>query len=331
MENFMDLLHQLGFTDWPVLWAGLIKPMLRLVFFIAAGLMLGNIIEALNWTHGVARIAAPLVRMGHLRDISGASFSMAFFSTITANTMLAGSYEKGEISRRELVFANLFNSTPAFFLHLPSMFFMAVPFIGDAALTYVGLVLAAAILRTLGTVVAGRIMLPPLPEGCITCRLEEERSNSWKDALRKSWRRFRQRLPHILYITMPVYVLMYVMNKTGGFDSLQAMMEGKVGVLNFLNPAGISVVLMHLAAEFAAALAAAGQLLHAGTLTARDVVMTLLVGNILSSPMRAFRHQFPSYAGIFKPRLALFLIAFNQVLRAASIALMAALYYWLTA
>lgn len=330
MEQLTTLVHQLGLSDWAVVWPGLLKPLLRLVSFIAAGLMLGNIIEALNWTHGVARIAAPLVRMGNLRDISGASFSMAFFSTLTANTMLAGSYEKGEISRRELVFANLFNSTPAFFLHLPTMFFMAVPFIGDAAFTYVGLVLAAAILRTLGTVAAGRIMLPPLPEGCITCRLEEERSSGWREALRKSWQRLLQRLPRILYITIPVYVLIYALNRTGGFTAVQRVMEDNVGALGFLNPAGLSVVLLHLAAEFAAALAAAGQLLHAGTLTARDVVLTLLVGNILSSPMRAFRHQFPSYAGIFKPRLALFLIGFNQVLRALSIALMACLFYWWT-
>jgi hypothetical protein len=45
------------------------------------------------------------------------------------------------------------------------------------------------------------------------------------------------------------------------------------------------------------------------------------VGNILSSPVRAVRHQFPYYAGIFKPALALNLIISNQALRAGSIAL----------
>lgn len=324
------LVQQLGLTDWSIVWPGLIWPLCRLAFFIAVGLMVGNLIEALNWTHGVARIAAPLVRMGHLRDVSGAAFSMAFFSTITANSMLAESYASGEMPRRELVFANLFNSTPAFFLHLPTMFFMAVPFIGDAAFVYVGLVLGAAVLRTLGTVIAGRIMLPPLPEGCITCRLDDEASRGWRDALAKSWRRLKLRLPRVLYITVPVYILMYALNRTGGFDTVRKAMATHVDLLSFLNPEGISVVLLHLAAEFAAALSAAGQLLHAGVLTDREVVLTLLVGNILSSPMRAFRHQFPSYAGIFKPRLALFLISFNQTLRATSIILVTLVYYWAT-
>ena len=61
------------------LWQGLLGPLLRLVFFISLGLLIGNLIESLNWTHRVARIASPLVRRAHLSDITGASFSMAFF------------------------------------------------------------------------------------------------------------------------------------------------------------------------------------------------------------------------------------------------------------
>ena len=36
----------------------------------------------------------------------------------------------------------------------------------------------------------------------------------------------------------------------------------------------------------------------------REIVLVLLIGNILSSPIRAVRHQYPYYAGIFKPVLA---------------------------
>ena len=44
--------------------------------------------------------------------------------------------------------------------------------------------------------------------------------------------------------------------------------------------------------------------------------------------MRAFRHQFPYYAGIFKPRIAAKLIIHNQALRAASIVLVTVVYAW---
>jgi hypothetical protein len=63
-----------------------------------------------------------------------------------------------------------------------------------------------------------------------------------------------------------------------------------------------------VAAEFTAGLAAAGALLAAGSMSSREIVLALLVGNILSSPIRALRHQYPYYAGIFKPGLAAQLI-----------------------
>src|SRR5210317_1196927 len=127
-----------------MLWQGLGWPLLRLVFFISLGLMIGNLIESLNWTHGIARLASPLVRIAHLSDITGASFSMAFFSSVTSNTMLSEAYAQGNISKQELVFANLFNSLPTYFLHLPTMFFLAVPLIKSVAFIYVGLTLFAA-------------------------------------------------------------------------------------------------------------------------------------------------------------------------------------------
>jgi hypothetical protein len=59
----------------------------------------------------------------------------------------------------------------------------------------------------------------------------------------------------------------------------------------------------------------------------KEVILALIVGNILSSPMRAIRHQLPYYAGIYKPALALRLIFYNQSLRIGSLMLMA-LSYW---
>ncbi|THB63670.1 MAG: hypothetical protein D6E12_16440, partial [Desulfovibrio sp.] len=73
-----------------------------------------------------------------------------------------------------------------------------------------------------------------------------------------------------------------------------------------------------------------GALLEGGGLEAREIVLALLAGNVLSSPMRAFRHQFPYYAGIFKPRLALKLIAYNQTLRALSIIAVGMGYFFLS-
>lgn len=316
--------------DHTALWAGLGAPLLRLLASLSFGLLVANVIESMNWTRGVARVAAPLVRMGHLRDVAGASFSLAFFSTVASNSLLAESYERGELSRRELMFANLFNSLPAYLTHLPTLFFMTWTVLGWPAVVYVGLTLAAAAFRTALTLVCGRLLLPPLPEGCVTCRLDEHGSTTPGSALQRAWARFRRRLPRLVLFTVPVYVAMYALQRSGGFAIAQRWLETHVEWLGFLRPEALGIVVLHLAAEFGAALSAASAVLNTGSLTEREIVLALLVGNVLSTPMRAFRHQFPAYAGYFRPALAFNLVVANQLLRAASIIGVGVLYYSIT-
>lgn len=314
-------------VSWHALWTGLCWPLLRLTFFISVGLFVGDLIESLRWTRHVAKIADPLARRARLGDVSAASFTLAFFSGVAANTMLAEAHAKGTISDRELVLSNLFNSLPAYFLHLPTIFFIAAPFIGRAALVYVGLTATAALLRTLAITVAGRRLLPPRAEGCLPCRLDEmEQKRDTRSPLAKTWRRFRKRLPKIITITAPIYTLFYVLKQLGLFQWLEGLMAGHVSLFSFLPPEALGIVAFHMAAEFTAGLAAAGALIAAARLTDVQVVLALLLGNVLSSPMRAFRHQFPYYAGIFKPRMAFKLILYNQLLRVATVTLVGAIY-----
>ncbi|MBW2505469.1 MAG: hypothetical protein JRD19_00185 [Deltaproteobacteria bacterium] len=314
-----------------MLWQGLGWPLLRLVFFISLGLMIGNLIESLNWTHGVARLSSPLIRNAHLSDITGASFSMAFFSAVTANTMLSEAYEQGRLTKQELVFSNLFNSLPTYFLHLPTLFFLAAPLLKGVAFVYVGLTLLAAFLRTVCILIVGRVLLPGNKEHCVTCRLEENRVSSLAQAFHKAWVRFRKRIKRILLVTVPIYTAVFILNRFGLFALVQEWLARHVKLLAWLHPESLGVVALQLTAEISAGMAAAGALLDNGSLEVRQVVLALLVGNVVSSPMRAVRHQFPFYAGVFQPKLAVELITYNQIFRTGSIILVGVFYYFLSA
>lgn len=317
----------LSFMDFDVLWNGLFRPLLRLIISISLGLAIGNIIEALHWGRFLTKISAPLVRMAHLQDVSGAAFTMAFFSSITANTYLAEQYEQGKIIRKELYFSNLLNSTPVLFLHLPSLFFLAVPFLGEAAFWYVGVIVSAALFRTLVTVIAGRFILPPTPEGCVTCELDENAPNGAKEVIQRVISLFIRRIRRVLLVTIPVYTVVFILNRLGVFQALNDVVGGNNGLLPFIKPEAAGVLILSLAAEMTASMAAAGALLTEGTIQAKDVVLALLAGNILSSPMRAIRHQFPIYMGIFPSRLAFWLVVCNQSVRACSLILFTFVFY----
>lgn len=333
--------------DTMVLWEGLVRPMLRLVTGLALGLLVANVLEALRWTRYLARLAAPLARTAHMGEVAAASFSLSFVSAASSSALLAEAYESGEMTRRELVLANLFNSLPAYLLHTPTIFFLTWPVLGFPALVYVGLTLLAAAGRTCLTVVVARLWLsgrewaPVTGDGpqCTTaketlglCRVNPDAVDTaphrWRTALRKAWARFLRRLPKLIYFTVPVYITMYLLQHYGYFALFEAWMTEHAGFLSFIKPQAMGIVLLHIAAELGAALSAAGSILHTGALSVQDVVLALLVGNILSTPMRAIRHQFPSYAGYFKPAMALLLIVVNQGLRAASLVVVTIIYYF---
>ncbi|MDE7241485.1 hypothetical protein [Desulfovibrio sp.] len=319
-------------TDWPALWHSLLWPLSRLLLGLAFGLLVANVLEALNWTRGLARLAAPLARAAHMPPVAGAAFALAFVSPASANALLSERRDAGGLSSGELMLANLFNSLPAYLVHTPAIFLLTWPVLGFPAVIYVGLTLLAAVARTGFTVLLGRALLPaPGADAALPAPKQEPQGKTGPTgALEKAWRRFRRRLPRLVAFTVPVYILMYALQRLGAFAALEAWLAGHMDWLAFLKPQAVGVIVLHFAAELGAALGAAGSLLEAGGLSARDVVLALLVGNILSTPVRAIRHQFPAYAGFFRPAEALRLILANQGLRAASMALMTWGYYLCT-
>ncbi len=312
------------------LWLHLGWPLLRLLIFLAIGLLAALFIESLNWTRKMAMIARPLTRFGHLSPLTGAAFSLCFFSGMAANTMLAEGYDKGQMSRKELILANLFNSLPANFLHLPTTFFIAVPIIKGAAFIYIGLTVSAAVLRTLLITLLGRLLLPAANTEAMQAEMPPDPAHPFRSALTNTIKRFKRRIRKIVSYTVPIYIFFYYLSEAGFFTAAEGFMAQHLSWLAWLSPQAISILTFQVAAEFTAGLAAAGALLANGSMSVREIVIVLLIGNILSSPIRAIRHQYPYYAGIFKPVLAAELIFFSQSFRALSIVFITILYYIIT-
>lgn len=309
------------------LWSNLVWPLLRLLFLVSLGLVVANFIESLNWTHRLSSLARPLIRAGRLSSIAGASFTMAFFSGVSANSMLAEAFDQGKLFKRELVLANLFNSLPRFFLHLPTVFFLTVPLIQGAALIYVGITFCAALLQTSGVILLGRVILPHNHDQGVVASGGSPEKVTWRQAAQKCWQRFKKRIRRLLKFMVPVYILFFLLNRLDFFDLVEEFLADKAGFLDWLPAKSLSIVIMHITAEFSAGLAAASALLADNSLTYNEVVMALLVGNVLAAPIRAFRHQFPYYLGIFPSGLALELVGVSQAARIVCIVIVSFVYF----
>jgi len=313
-----------------LIWHQLVWPLLRLLFFIGVGLIAANLIESLNWTKKIAVISRPLITMGHFPERVGAAFSIALVSGVAANTMLAESYEKNLLSKKALILANLFNSLPTYFLHLPTVIVITVPLIKVAGLAYIAITFTAALLRTITIVVAGRIFLDkPVEPASVTVKNVSQPERM--QVLKNIWKRFKKRMRKIAVFTVPIYTLIFIMNRLEFFTYLEQSISQFLVFFPWLSPQSLGIITLHMAAELTAGLAAAGALLQDGTMSSREVILALLVGNVLSSPLRAIRHQFPYYAGIFKPALATELIIYNQCFRIFSLIIIGIGYFLFTA
>jgi len=243
--------------------------------------------------------------------------------------MLLDFLKEGHISRRQLFLSNFINQLPAFFLHLPTTFFIVVPLTGWAGVLYFLITFLAVLLRTTLFLVCGRLMLPPLKKPAENT--DGRRKTAKKPDYGDIWKRLKARLPRriarITVYVVPIYTLVFILNAVGLFKLLREALAGYV-VTSIMPMESLSVIILSFAAEFTSGFAAAGALLEAGVLTIKQTVVALLIGNVLAFPVRALRHQLPRYIGIFSPRMGTQILLMGQGFRVVSIIVVGIIYYW---
>jgi hypothetical protein len=307
----------------------LLVPLMRLMTFISIGLLIGQIIEATGWTKTLAAIARPLFKFSNLGNQCSAAFTTAFFSGVAANAMLLDFYKEGRITRGQLYLSNFINQLPAFFLHLPTTFFIVIPLTGLAGVLYFTITFVAVVFRTMLFLIFGRFWLPGSSQD-IADKVQAA-SRKTKFNAKQIWDRLKSRLPgrisRIAIYVVPIYTLVFVLNNLGLFTWLREGLADYV-VTTFMPMESLSVIILSFAAEFTSGFAAAGALLNAGVLTVKQTVLALLIGNVLAFPIRALRHQLPRYIGIFSPKMGTQLLLMGQGFRVTSIIVMGVIYYY---
>jgi hypothetical protein len=308
--------------------AGLIWPLTRLMLMITLGLLVGQIIEATGWTKTLAVLARPMFRFGHLGNHCSAAFTAAFFSGVSSNAMLLNFFQEGQITRSQLYLSNFINQLPAFFLHLPTTFFIVIPLTGLAGAWYFLITFLAVVLRTTLFLIYGHFRLPATDGKAQAAPSPIDPPRTGKFAM--VWQRIMSRLPErisrIAVFVVPIYIIVFMLNAMGLFKLLRDTLTGFV-VTTFMPMESLSVVILSFAAEFTSGFAAAGALLEAGVLTVKQTVVALLMGNILAFPLRALRHQLPRYMGIFSPKMGAQILFLGQGFRVLSIIIVGLIYY----
>lgn len=307
----------------------LLLPLARLLLFVSIGLVAAQAIDSTNWTEKLGFWAAPMFRFANLGAHCSAAFTTAFFSGVSANAMLLDFYKEERITKRQLFLTNFINQFPAYFLHLPVTFFIVVPLTKTAGLLYFLLTFLATCLRTTLFASYGHFFMKPENKGEQNFDEQVKKPVSRKKK-KPFWEGLKAKVPsrfvRVAAFVVPTYTVVYVLTVAGAFEALETLMT-RFAVQAFIPVESLSVVVLSFASEFTAGFAAAGALMDAGSITVKQTVIALLLGNIIAFPIRAIRHQLPRYMGIFSPGMGLQMLLMGQGFRVASI-ILAGVVYW---
>ncbi len=307
----------------------LVLPLGRLLLFIAIGLAVGQIIEALEWTRFLGIVGAPLFRFARLGPQCSATFTTAFFSGTAANAMLFDFWQDGKIGRFQLFMTNLANQLPAFFLHLPTTVFIVLPLTGWAGGIYFIITFLAALSRFIIVLILGRMQneMPGHQDEAIGAvagaNQPRKKASIWSGLGAK----LPRRLMGVATYVVPIYIAVFLLNMAGVFAWTQQWLVRTVSTA-FIPVEALSLVVLSFAAEFTSGFAAAGALLKEGVLSTKQAVTALLIGNIVAFPIRALRHQLPRLMGIFAPKMGMQLLLAGQGFRIVSLVFFGVLYYF---
>ncbi|MDE4908275.1 nucleoside recognition protein [Methanogenium marinum] len=271
----------------------------RTIPMMVAGVFVAELIMAFNATARISRISKPLTVWTSLHNECGISFMMAFVSPKAANTMLAKYHRDGIITRREMVIAALMNSFPNVMMHWRTLLPVYIPFLGLTGLFYFLILVFVGIIKTVIVMIVGRKILPT-PDETKKNTPEEPPRPKWKEGTETALMASVAPLRQILLISVPTIVIVAALINLGVFDTVADVMQG-FGSWFPVPAAGFAIIAAQFG-SFIAGASVASTLLAAGTLSPQEILITLLVGNILTSATRGIRWYGTSYAAIFGPR-----------------------------
>ena len=287
----------------------------RTLPFMILGVIAAELIITLGFVNKISFVARPITRFSHLKQECGASFLVAFGSLTAANAMLAQYHEKGLISKKEMFLAAMINSFPGVIMHWQSMLPALLPLLGMIGLVYFLILVLVGIVKTVLLMVASRFLLPARPEPKLS--LETKPRPPFKEALKQSVGSSRRIIKRMVIITVPTMLVISILIKVGVFDSLASYLSGVSAYLPV--PANGLGIIAAMFGHYIAAYAVASNLLAVGEITAKGIILSLLIGSVLTSVIAMFRYQISHYVGIYGPKSGIQLMLLTSAIRSGII------------
>jgi hypothetical protein len=271
-----------------------------------------NILENIGWTQRIGWIAKPFTRLGRLKEVSGVSFIVSFGSPSSGNAMLMQLYRENKIDKKELYIASLSNTFPAALMHWRSMLPVLIPLLGVTGIIYFATFVFIGFIKTISVLLVGRFILKDNSE-LLHVENKPLSKLGFVEMLKKSIKQAIPFMKRIIFITIPVTMIIFFLVDMGIFEWLTLHMKGVTRIFP-IPPEGLGIAAAYLG-QTVAAYTIAGNLLTAGAISVKNIVLSLLLGQVLGSVITSFRYSAPYYMGIFGTKMGTELLVLSSGMR----------------
>ncbi len=289
-----------------------IATLIKVAMMVFGGVILGKVMEERRWTRFFRALTRPILKTAHLPPSCEGALVTSLVSGYAGDALLSLHYKEGELSTDQVILSSMILNLPLFLSFVPLLVGIVYPLMGWVGLVYIGCQILASSGLMVTAMAIGRLKLPP-EVWEITL---EEANNTMPPVLESLKRALKSGATitfRIMLITAPVMGIVFYLVNVGFFERLQNALATHL-VFPGLPPAALTVSAAH-AFHIAGGAAVAGSLLQTELITSKEAVLAMLIGNAVGTPFRSLRLNFPRYAALYPPKLALAIILTSQGIR----------------
>ncbi|MCD6456324.1 MAG: hypothetical protein J7K81_06005 [Methanophagales archaeon] len=275
--------------------------LVKAITLITAGVIIANIVLESNWIRKLSPLIRPFCRASNLPKECVFSLFASFFNPTAGKSTLAGFYHEGKIGDKETILTVVMCTFPIVIgesllrVQAPIALVLLGPFIGSI---YISLNLFSSFLQTFAAFIYSKSRFPPQKNveveiNVAITKTSQNPSEQLKTALKKSFTTLKKIIP-IMVIAFLVVDLLFK------FEVMHYIILFFDPVLRVLDLPGecITALIADLA-HFSAGYATVAALLTKGVITAKQAILTLLIGSMLIISVTYLKYSISTNISLF--------------------------------
>jgi cobalamin biosynthesis Co2+ chelatase CbiK len=296
--------------------------MFDLAIMVILGIFIGQILEQLGVIKSLGFITYPVTRLGKLPPETSPAFLFALQSGAMANSMLAAGRDTGKLTKRETYTSVFVVSSMSLLVHLPTYVVPIGAALGWKATAILFGVRILAILVQLACILFVSRMLfhagigQARLEGNVTterAKKQHSRRSAGGTFCKRVWINSKKTIVRFALFLIPTFFVVALLEQSGFFIWF-AHHAARLDIFGTM-PSQSAIIIGAQALNLYNGAAVAGSLVQSEFITTKVAVLVLLIGSLLTAPIRTLKHSMGSYVAVLGPRPGMIMAVLTQATR----------------